>query len=213
MNLGLKHKVICKYHYFKEDEVMQETKRKGDYIGTYTGKQFWPLDPKPEDVTLMDIAYALSNICRFNGHTKRFYSVAEHSLNVEKFLRDRHASPSTILYGLLHDAAEAYVCDIPRPLKRFLSDYKNIETEVIQAIYKAFNLEEPDYFQKKIIKSADNYMLAVEARELMIATEAWALEKIDPNACLPEWNDVSATFMAEVNVLLSEVKKQQYSSF
>jgi len=55
--------------------------RKGDYLGTFSGKHFWPLDPKPEDINLQDIIHALSNICRFNGHTNRFYSVAEHMLS------------------------------------------------------------------------------------------------------------------------------------
>ncbi len=91
--------------------------RKGDYIATYTGKQFYPLDPRPEDVCLEDIAHSLSNLCRFTGHTDtdRFYSVAQHSVICSTIV-----APEAALLALLHDAAEAYLGDISRPLKRDL---------------------------------------------------------------------------------------------
>ena len=180
--------------------------RKGDYIGTYSGRHFWPLDPWPEEVTLEDITHALSNICRFNGHTNRFYSVAEHSLNVAWLLKRRGASPKIILYGLLHDAAEAYVCDIPRPLKRFLEGYKDIENEVMLAIYGALKLMEPAPYQKAMIDIADNYILALEAKELMRKTEGWDLVNTELNDHLPHWDCVCSTFSAEISLLLFKVR-------
>lgn len=93
--------------------------RKGDWIQTYTGRQFWPLDPKPEEVCIEDIAHALSQQCRYAGHTIRFYSVAQHS--VEIALRVPRAAA---LWGLLHDAAEAYLVDLPRPVKYLMPAYK-----------------------------------------------------------------------------------------
>src|SRR5271156_4912831 len=80
------------------------------WIQTFTGKKFYPFNPKPQDIDIRDIAHALSNICRFTGHTKRFYSVAEHSRNVAKLV-PAHMK----LQALLHDASEAYLCDIARP--------------------------------------------------------------------------------------------------
>ena len=82
--------------------------RNGSWLQTYTGIQFWPLDPRPEEIDIQDIAHALSLLCRFNGHCQRFYSVAEHSVHVSTIL-----APEFGLWGLLHDAAEAYLSDIP----------------------------------------------------------------------------------------------------
>lgn len=82
------------------------------WIQTFTGKQFWPLTPKAEDVCIEDIAHALAFKCRFGGHCKTFYSVAEHSCRVAEILRPEHQ-----LIGLLHDAAEAYLPDVAAPIK------------------------------------------------------------------------------------------------
>jgi uncharacterized protein len=88
--------------------------RTGDWIQTYTGKQFWPLSPLPEDIVIEDIAHALSMQCRFGGHVRTFYSVAQHSVHVSLLVEPQYA-----LWGLLHDAAEAYLVDLPRPIKKF----------------------------------------------------------------------------------------------
>src|SRR4051812_31750950 len=82
------------------------------YIQTYSGTEFWPLSPKAADVKLIDIAHALSNKCRFAGHCREFYSVAQHSVLVSRQLPDEFK-----LWGLLHDAGEAYFADIPNPIK------------------------------------------------------------------------------------------------
>ena len=79
---------------------------------TYTGKEFYPLDPNPADIDIKDIAHALSNCCRFAGHIKSFYSVAQHSVIVSEL-----CEPENALAGLLHDASEAYLSDIARPVK------------------------------------------------------------------------------------------------
>jgi hypothetical protein len=170
---------------------MQE--RYGDWIGTYTGRQFWPLDPRPDEVCIEDIAHALSQICRFNGHCKRFYSVAEHSLNVETVLKSN--GYALRLYALLHDAAEAYVCDIPRPMKSCLRGYKGIEEANLQAIYRAFNLSGPNAHEKKMIKLADNYILAIEARELMNNIDNWTLMRVDSGVSLGTWGNVEKDYV------------------
>lgn len=131
---------------------------RGPWIQTYTGLRFHPLDPRPEDVCIEDIAHALAHLCRYGGHCVRFYSVAEHSVLVH-----RHVSPENRLAALLHDAAEAYVVDLPRPLKRALPAYAEIEHKVELAVAQAFGISDrwpwPDE-----VKAIDNRILADERR-------------------------------------------------
>lgn len=142
--------------------------RKGDWMQTVNGRLFWPMDPREDEVHLDDIAHALSMMCRFNGHCTEFYSVAEHSIYVSQIM-----PPELALWGLLHDAAEAYVADIARPAKRFLPEYKAVETRIQQVVYRKFGLvgEEPAE-----LKIADNAMLAREQQVLMCPAPAqWPL--------------------------------------
>jgi hypothetical protein len=134
-------------------------RRRGNWMQTYTGHQFWPLDPRPEEVFIADIAHALANACRFGGHCNSFYSVAEHSVLVSQVV-----PPELALMGLLHDASEAYVCDIPRPLKPFLTGYKEIEERVWRAIADRFELP---HEMPQAIKDADNAVLLTEAKAIM----------------------------------------------
>jgi uncharacterized protein len=90
---------------------------------TYTGLAFWPLDPRPDEIRLVDIAHALSKLCRYGGQCLSFYSVAEHSLLVASKAPD-HLK----LVALMHDASEAYLLDIPRPIKRHLAGYAESKT-------------------------------------------------------------------------------------
>ena len=90
------------------------SERVGDWIQTMSGVIFYPLDPRPEEIRIEDIAHALSHQCRFAGHCREFYSVAEHSVRVSRELPQEF-----MLWGLLHDASEAYLVDLPRPIKRW----------------------------------------------------------------------------------------------
>ena len=112
--------------------------RKGDWMQTYTGLAFWPLDPHPYEIRLEDIAAALSKLCRYGGHCIQFYSVAEHCVHVAS-----RAPDHLKLAALMHDASEAYVIDVPRPLKAWLPGYKEIEKRVEMAIAARFNLPWP----------------------------------------------------------------------
>jgi hypothetical protein len=96
--------------------------RKGSWQQTFTGRQFWPCDPRPEDVCLEDIAHHLALMCRFGGACRVFYSVAEHSVRVAELVWDRtNGDREAALAGLLHDASEAYLVDIPKTTQiRFL---------------------------------------------------------------------------------------------
>lgn len=139
--------------------------RKGDWIQTYCGNRFWPLDPRPEEVHIMDIAHALSMKCRYNGHAKRFYSVAEHSVLVSQ-----HVPPEHALWGLLHDAEEAYLPDIPRPVKKHLPFWKDISDPVQRAVCEAYNLP-PN--EPPVVKEIDYAICADEKLVLMADGPAW----------------------------------------
>lgn len=132
------------------------------WIQTFTGKQFYPLAPIESDIDIEDIAHALSMQCRFTGHCREFYSVAEHSVEVSKTVPREFA-----LWGLLHDASEAYLTDLSKPLKMY-SDlgarYVEIESRLQMAICKRFGLQlqEPEE-----VKVADRRMLMTEKKCLM----------------------------------------------
>ncbi len=167
--------------------------RKGDWCQTYTGRQFWPLDPRPEEVCIEDIAHALSLVCRFGGHCRTFYSVAQHSVLVSHEV-ERHLSSlewanewardgGTRIYalgGLLHDAAEAYIGDMIRPLKRCMPTFQEAEDDVLLAIGEWFGLTSAT-LGGPIVKRADEVLLATEARDLMGGQSAgkWSL-RADP---------------------------------
>ena len=100
---------------------MHETSNKWDYVGTIetsTGRDVDILNITPDMVCLEDVASSLSKICRYNGHVPSFYSVAEHSVRVAAWIESQGYNNEVVLTGLLHDAAEAYVGDMMRPLKK-----------------------------------------------------------------------------------------------
>lgn len=132
------------------------------WIETYTGKQLHFLDPKPEEIDIEDIANALSNECRYGGHTSSFYSVAEHSLLVASIVEADLA-----LKALLHDASEAYLRDIASPVKQYLSNYKEMEEKLMRAIWDKFFGEGQVRWDVPDIKEADIMALKCEARQLM----------------------------------------------
>jgi hypothetical protein len=160
--------------------------RKGDWIQTYTGGRFYPLDPREDEVRIEDIAHALANQCRFSGHTRVYYSVAEHCLRVSGLLMGQAA-----LYGLLHDAAEAYLHDLPTPLKQLpdFAFYREAEAQVQRCIYRRFGLCP---VQPHAVKRADEIMLVREAHSLMAPLDVgWGmwLDHIDdgPSPILCMW--------------------------
>ena len=138
------------------------------WIQTYTRKRFDFRNPRPQDICIQDIAQGLSHICRFAGQTDRFYSVLEHSWHVSYLVPAEHA-----LVGLLHDAPEAYMVDLPKPLKDLLPAYECIEHDVWRVIATKFGmpLVMPD-----CVKTADIQMLLLERDVLMGGPiEPWVL--------------------------------------
>lgn len=136
------------------------------FVSTYTGRQFYPLAPTPEQIDIEDIAHGLAYQCRFNGQTRHFYSVAQHSLIVADLV------PSGLrLAALLHDAAEAYMGDMVKPLKQLFPLFSEIEGKVMSAIGLRYGVSR---FDDRTIKAADLIALATEKRDLMPnSSEAW----------------------------------------
>ena len=106
-------------------------------LQTFTGKLVHPMRLTVDDVDIRDIAHALSLLCRFGGHCRVHYSVAQHSV-----LASYLVAPSDALWALLHDASEAYLVDVPTPLKRLaaMTGYRAVEAQVQLTICHAFGL-------------------------------------------------------------------------
>lgn len=135
------------------------------WIQTYTGKKAFPLDMRPEDVCIEDVAHALSLQCRFTGHVRDFYSVSQHS-----FLVSCLCDPKDALWGLLHDASEAYISDIARPAKKQMDFYLEIEARITGTIAKKFGLPMPI---PESVHIADNRLLMTERRDLLVHVDGW----------------------------------------
>ncbi len=135
---------------------------RGPWCQTYTGKMFHPLNPSPEEVDIFDIAHALGNLCRYNGHCRHFYSVAEHSV----LLAD-NVPPSLARWALMHDAAEAYMGDVIRPIKHAIPELLGMERRILAAICEAFDLRPNDGSIPLEVRKADLAMLAAEQRPMM----------------------------------------------
>lgn len=141
------------------------------------GGYFNLLEPDTRDVLMFDIAAALSKLCRYNGHCSEFYSVAQHSVLVSEIIDPRYA-----LWGLLHDASEAYLGDVSYPLKQLLPDYRLIEARVEACIIETFKLglEPPD------VKRADLVALCTEKRDLMPKGPDWKML----DGVIPHYNKI-----------------------
>jgi len=133
------------------------------WIQTHTGKRFYPLNPNPDDIDIIDIAAALSKTCRFGGHTIAWYSVAEHCVHVAK-----HAAPEYKLTALWHDASEAYLVDVPRPIKLLITNYYSIETKIELAVARKFGITFP---LPDPVKLLDSRILSDERDQVMKPTD------------------------------------------
>jgi hypothetical protein len=140
--------------------------RKGSFTSLASGRQFWPLDPHPEEIHLDDIARALSMQCRWGGHVRQFFSVAQHCVMVSEH------SPMYPVRALLHDAAEAYLVDVPTPIKKHLAGYEEIERRLLRAIGERFGVAGLDYMPPAV-HEADARALATEHRDVRTPCGFW----------------------------------------
>lgn len=147
-----------------------------DYIGTYSGKPLHIYPLRKEDVRIEDIATSLSKIPRFNGQTKfedKIISVAEHSIHVAARVIEQGGTDADAYAALLHDAAEAYMCDLPSPFKAGMPDYTRTIEDAQLVIYDALGATGYDYTK---IKKADYEVFVTEAKESMNGWEMWGIE-------------------------------------
>jgi uncharacterized protein len=195
-----------------EDVTTRIPRTDDNFMRTYTGRCFWPLDPQAEDIDILDIAHHLALLNRFAGATAEPYSVAEHSLRVsqlvEKTVLERlgggRITPmvrDAALWGLLHDATEAYLVDVPRPVKhsRGMAMYRLYEETLEKTIAQAFGLAMP---VPPVIKEADNILLATEQRDLMKnARNSRGFERL-PSTIFPmNWQDAERMFLKRFDYL------------
>ena len=154
---------------------------------TYTKKMFDPLNPEVELIDIVDIAHALSMLCRANGHFQTFYSVGQHSINCMKEAEARGYSLRVQLGCLLHDASEAYLSDVTRPVKQELPRYKEIEEPLQEVIWNKW-LDAPlTQAERAQVFEIDDAILAHEFLQLMQA------QIIDPTPTLHTTPDFSFT--------------------
>ena len=182
-------------------------------IETFSGTVMDVANPAPEMIKLDDIAHSLGNICRYGGHCRVFYSVAQHAVFCSKRLERQGASRAVQLAALHHDDAEAYLGDIPRPMKPLLGAvYSDMTKRVDEAIAYGLGLHEYGVtsadFKRPEVKAADNWALLVEARHLLPsqgrdwggAAEHWDLEAGQSRIVTPDYwrEDVSPAEAAEM---------------
>ena len=140
---------------------------KNAYITTYSKIHFTPFCPNLEDISIEDIAHSLSMLCRGNGHYKKFHSVAQHSINCCNEAKARGLSKKIQLCSLLHDAAEAYISDITRPVKQFLEKYIEIENTLYYTIFQRFDITTITSQEYNAIFEIDDHILYFEFLHFM----------------------------------------------
>lgn len=132
---------------------------RGLNIQLYSGKPFFPCDPREDEIDIVDIAHALSLICRFGGHCKQPYSVAQHSVLMSNFVDKENA-----FYALMHDATEAYVGDLVRPIKYMLPEFIELENNIWKVISKKYGLPEK---MPEDVKNHDTRICFTEKRDIL----------------------------------------------
>lgn len=189
------------------------TARVGDWMCTFSGTRFFVADPRPEEVLIEDIAHALAIEPRFGGHLDEPYSVAQHCV-LASHIAEKHLGASLVeqKWALLHDAAEAYLKDIPRPLKRAIGDvYHQLERRVMAAITEKFELP---HNMPPVVKKADEICLSIERRDLFPQShkQTWTLG--GEGVPLPEgisigfihWRDAEIAFKRRFAILFGAAR-------
>ena len=178
-----------------------------NFITTYTGKQINPFDPDPAMLDIVDIAHHLACLNRFCGALAAPYSVAEHSVMVSCLLSGRNA-----LAGLLHDASEAYLCDLSTPIKHSpgMGTYREAEMRLQAAIFELFGVGD---FDHEAVRRADEAMLHAEARDLFRTTPAWVDLELATRwplttANTMPWYFAEANFLARFEALQAAAKRR-----
>lgn len=178
-------------------------------IYTFSGVSFSPLNPRFEDICAADIAHALSYMCRANGHFRSFYSVAQHCLSCEEEARARGLSREIRLACLIHDASEAFISDITRPVKRQLSEYREIEERLQSVIYRRFGIDPENAAVMAAVSEIDDAMLYHEFLTLGGLALYDSPPKIltSPDYSFVPFEETEKRFMDTLNVLTTTEDK------
>ncbi len=168
-----------------------------EQMNTFTGRQFEPLKMTPADVDITDIAHALSLICRGGGHVRYFFSVGQHSINCANEAAGRHCSRRVILACLLHDASEAYIADIIRPVKRDIPQYFAIEDMIMKNVFASCGLDELTAEESAQVFGIDDDMLVWELNTMFTGYHTAAKPVMACVAQLDEkpWRQVEQQFL------------------
>lgn len=195
---------------------------RGDWIQTVSGAPFWPASPAAVDIRLDEIAHALSRKCRFNGHTRDWYSVAQHAVMVSEIIEcfvTPNLAPLAAFWALHHDDSEAYLPDVPRPLKASLEfegvPFKEIENRILARVAEVLLIPWPWPAEiSSAIKQADAVALATEKRDLMNSAQiTWQplpapwLEKI----IVKERDDARQAFLIRHEILFTRFEAMRRS--
>jgi hypothetical protein len=188
------------------EEIIKQYGERGDWFQTYTGRKFYPLAPRPEDVCVEDIAFSLAKVCRFGGHCQTFYSVLQHTNFSEELVRLwseenppfwlelcthfevphlAQDGPSIKLFRRmvqLHDSEEGYTGDMIRPLKILIPRFVEIANGIKGSIMARFEIPYPfNHKVEALMKYIDNVALAVERRDLLLpTTDPWSTDRLLP---------------------------------
>lgn len=163
---------------FTIDPEYLEKYKNADWMETHTGRKFFPAAPKAEDLTIFDIAHALSLKCRYSGHTKSFYSVAEHSVSLALYARYLRLPAATQFHFLMHDGNEAYLPDVCRPIKHFFPDLIIMEKNLDATIRAWCDLDQE---VPAIVKEFDSRIIRDERTQVMMASpNAWQTDALQP---------------------------------
>lgn len=157
------------------------------WIETYTGRMVTPITPDPDTLCVTDVAHALANKCRYSGHTLSFYTVAEHSYLMAQWLATE-GDTEAARWALIHDAVEAYLPDVARPLKPFIQNWKQLEGNMEEAIKVHFD-EYPNAAVAGLVHSIDTRILLTEADRLLPSRgRRWEIDATPLPVRLRCWN-------------------------
>lgn len=185
-------------------EMQVQGKKMEDWLETRSGKKFNFLNPDPATIDIQDIAHGLAKTCRFGGQCRVFYSVAEHSVLLMRHAEQKNKrgdltlTPQDLMVALLHDASEAYMGDVVRPLKQHLPDFMAIESKIIEVIYRKYNLPPgmPDW-----LRDMDTRITLDEKNQIMSRSgNAWSIDELQPlGVVMPLWSpeDAAKRFIQE----------------
>lgn len=181
-----------------------------DYITTYSKTNFTPLEPKSEEILITDIAHALSLMCRANGHFKEFYSVGQHCIYCCEEAIKRGYSNTVAFACLLHDASEAYLADITRPVKKNLERYLEIEGKLQDAVYEKYIGRSLTDSEQELISLVDDALLYNEFIHYM-NKELPAKDKVlisNPNFEFVEFSKIENRYIELFNELINKSREE-----